>query len=118
MARTWLSIRVELVGGMHAHDLWPRPGRILMARPGMTFRMLADGLNDAFARWERSHLHAFTFVDGTRVSIRTPRDEPDDEDLDDTVVKLSRLALGASAPASRSTPTALGGFPERQDAAG
>ena len=51
MARTWLSIDVELVGGMHAHDLWPRPGRVLLARPGMTFRALADAINDAFARW-------------------------------------------------------------------
>lgn len=94
MARTWLSIRVDLVGGMHAPELWPRPGRILLARPGMTFRMLADAINDAFARWDRSHLHAFTLADGTRISVRGPWDEPDDDDLDDTETKLSRLALG------------------------
>ena len=94
MARTWLSIRVELVDGMHAPDLWPRPGRILAARPGMTFRMLAEAINDAFARWDRSHLHAFTMADGTRIGIRTPWDELDTQDLDDTQEKLSRLALG------------------------
>jgi hypothetical protein len=94
VARTWLSIRVDLVDGMHAHELWPRPGRILLARPGMTFRMLADAINDAFARWDRSHLHAFTLTDGTRVSMRGPWDEPDDEDLDDTKTTLSRLNLG------------------------
>lgn len=94
MARTWLSIRVDLVGGMDAHDLWPRPGRLLLARPGMTFRMLANAINDAFARWDRSHLHAFTFEDGSRISFRTPWDEIDDEDLDDTKEKLSRLSLG------------------------
>jgi hypothetical protein len=94
MARTWLSIQVELVGGMHAHDLWPRPGRLMLARPGMTFRTLADAINDAFARWDRSHLHVFTFADGTRIGIRTPWDEDDDEDLDDTQEKLSRLQLG------------------------
>ena len=94
MARTWLSIDVELVGGMHAHDLWPRPGRVLLARPGMTFRALADAINDAFARWELSHLHAFTLTDGTRVTMRTPWDELDDDSLDDTSTTLSRLSLG------------------------
>ena len=94
MARTWLSIRVELVDGMHTPELWPRPGRILLARPGMTFRMLADAINDAFARWDRSHLHAFTLADGTRISVRGPWDELDDDDLDDTDTKLSRLQLG------------------------
>jgi hypothetical protein len=94
VARTWLSIQVELVGGMHAHDLWPRPGRVLLARPGMTFRTLADAINDAFARWELSHLHAFTLADGTRVTMRTPWDELDDDSLDDTRTTLSRLSLG------------------------
>ncbi|MEX2627852.1 MAG: UPF0158 family protein [Ilumatobacteraceae bacterium] len=94
MARTWLAIEVELVDGAHAPELWPRPGRVLIARPGMTFRMLADAINGAFARWDRSHLHAFTLADGTRIGIRTPWDEPDDEELDDTRAKLSRLGLG------------------------
>ncbi len=60
----------------------------------MTFRMLANAINDAFARWDRSHLHAFTFEDGTRITLRTRWDEDDDEHLDDTQEKLSRLSLG------------------------
>jgi hypothetical protein len=75
VARTWLSIRVELVGGMHAHDLWPRPGRLLLARPGMTFRDLAVAIDTAFARWDLAHLHAFQLADGTRIGVRTPWDE-------------------------------------------
>jgi hypothetical protein len=94
VARTWLSIRVELVGGMHAPDLWPRPGRLLLARPGMSFRDLAVAIDDAFARWDRAHLHAFHLADGTRIGVRTPWDEVDDEDLDDRAEKLSRLQLG------------------------
>lgn len=94
MARTWLSIRVDLVDGAHAHELWPRPGRILLARPGMTFRQLADAINDAFARWDRAHLHAFTLADGTRIAIQGPWDEPDADELDDTKTTLSRLQLG------------------------
>jgi hypothetical protein len=94
MARTWLSIRVDLVDGAHAHELWPRPGRILLARPGMTFRQLADAINDAFARWDRSHLHAFTLADGTRIAIQGPWDAPDEDELDDTATNLSLLHLG------------------------
>jgi hypothetical protein len=94
VARTWYSIRVELVDGMHAPALWPRPGRILLARPGMTFRMLAAAINAAFARWDLAHLHAFTLADGTRIALRTPWDELDDDALDDTQTKLSRLQLG------------------------
>jgi hypothetical protein len=93
VARTWLSIRVELVGGMDAPDLWPRPGRLLLARPGMTFRDLAVAIDNAFARWDLSHLHVFRLADGTRIGVRTPWDE-DDEELDDRAEKLSRLQLG------------------------
>lgn len=94
MARTWLCIRVDLIEGMHAPELWPRPGRILLARPGMTFRMLADAINDAFARWDRSHLHAFTLDDGTRIAYLTEWDEPGEDQLDDRTEKLTRLRLG------------------------
>lgn len=94
MARTWLSIRVDLVEGAHAHELWPRPGRLLLARPGMSFRMLADAINAAFARWDLGHLHAFTFEDGTRIGYLTDWDEDDDGLLDDRTEKLTRLRPG------------------------
>jgi hypothetical protein len=94
VARTWLSIRVDLIEGAHAHELWPRPGRLLVARPGMSFRMLADAINAAFARWDRGHLHAFTFEDGTRIGYLTDWDEDDVGLLDDLAEKLTRLRLG------------------------
>lgn len=58
MARTWLSIRVELVSGRSV-DYWPRPGRILAAARSHSFRQLADAINHrvrplgpgAHARW-------------------------------------------------------------------
>lgn len=68
MAATHLEITVELVSGAHAHDLWPRPGRILVAARRTTFHQLADAIDDAFARWDRSHLHMFTLDDGTEIS--------------------------------------------------
>lgn len=63
MARTWLSVTVELLGG-RAADLWPWPGRVFAVGPSHTFADLADAINDAFARWDRSHLSVFTLADG------------------------------------------------------
>jgi hypothetical protein len=63
MARTWLSVTVELLGG-RGEDLWPWPGRIFAVAPSHTFLDLADAIDDAFARWDRSHLSVFTLADG------------------------------------------------------
>lgn len=63
MARTWLSIRVELVGG-RGEDLWPYPGRVLLVGPSHTFADLASAIDTAFARWDRAHLCQFTLADG------------------------------------------------------
>jgi hypothetical protein len=65
VARTHLAITVELVHGMHTGDLWPRPGRVLIAVRTATFEQLGKAIDDAFARWDRNHLHEFTLVDGT-----------------------------------------------------
>jgi hypothetical protein len=37
VARTPLAITVELVHGVHTGDLWPRPGRVLIAARTATF---------------------------------------------------------------------------------
>ncbi|MCA4135323.1 UPF0158 family protein [Arthrobacter sp. M4] len=63
MARTWLSVTVELLGG-RGEELWPWPGRIFAVGPSHTFMDLATAINDAFARWDRSHLSMFTLADG------------------------------------------------------
>ena len=95
MARTWLSICVELVEGRGEH-LWPRPGRILVAARSHSFAQLAEAIDDAFARWDRSHLHEFALADGPRLT--TPVEDDDfDEDLpaaDDRAVRLSCLQGG------------------------
>jgi hypothetical protein len=56
MARTWLSIRVELIEAVDA-PLWPRPGRIFAAARSHRFAQFATAIDDAFARWDRAHLH-------------------------------------------------------------
>ncbi|MFK3981836.1 hypothetical protein ACI2K4_15855 [Micromonospora sp. NPDC050397] len=94
MARTWLSIRVELVSG-RGDDFWPRPGRIFAAARSHTFAQLADAIDTAFSRWDRAHLHLFTLDGG--VQLATTRhwdgDEPEGT-LNDQVAKLGGLKPG------------------------
>ena len=74
MARTWLSIEVELIGG-RGEELWPRPGRIFAVGPAHTFQDFADAINTAFSRWDIAHLNEFTLADGTRITGFEPYDE-------------------------------------------
>jgi hypothetical protein len=93
MARTWLSIRVDLVEG-HGEHFWPRPGRIFAAAKTHTFAHLADAIDDSFARWDRSHLQEFTLAE-TRLAIPHPDWEVEGEVVEDyRRVKLSRLHPG------------------------
>ena len=93
MARTWLSIRVDLVEGRGERQ-WPRPGRLFAASRSHTFAQLARAIDDTFARWDLAHLHEFKLTDGMRLT--TPYDDWEELDgsVDDRKVRLSRLALG------------------------
>jgi hypothetical protein len=81
MSRTWLSIRVDLIEGCGEH-LWPRPGRTFAASRTHTFAQLADAIDDAFARWDRSHLHEFELAD-VRLSTPYAHDDRQGPWLDD-----------------------------------
>ena len=102
MARTWLSVTVELIGG-RGEELWPWPGRIFAVGPSHTFMNLADAINDAFGRWDRSHLSMFTLADGqvitdvsTGVEMAESAGGPILAPLDIESAKVSRvLELGA-----------------------
>ncbi|WP_211280806.1 hypothetical protein [Mycobacterium arosiense] len=63
MARTWLSIRVDLISG-RGEDYWPRPGRVFAASRTQRFSHLAEAIDTAFARWDRSHLFKFELGNG------------------------------------------------------
>lgn len=94
MARTWLSIRVDLVEG-HGEEFWPRPGRIFAAARSHTFKQLADAIDDTFARWDRSHLQEFTLSDRRRLCDPDPDWEIGGEVTQDYQrVKLSELRQG------------------------
>ncbi len=71
MARTWLQIRVDLVGGGPGEGR--DPGRVFIVGPGHSFAQFADAINSAFARWDLSHLHEFQLAGGRRIGF------PDDE---------------------------------------
>lgn len=88
-ASTWLSIRVELVEG-RGERYWPRPGRLFAASKSHSFAQLAVAVDDAFARWDRSHLHEFELADGTRIGMRDLESD-DDDVLDETRETISRL---------------------------
>ncbi|MDQ2851332.1 MAG: UPF0158 family protein [Actinomycetota bacterium] len=96
MARTWLSVTVELLGG-RGEDLWPWPGRIFAISPSHTFGDLADAVNDAFARWDKAHLSMFTLADGRIITDVNTADElagsiggPITVPLDIAVAKVAR----------------------------
>jgi hypothetical protein len=120
VARTHLAITVELVHGVHTGDLWPRPGRVLIAARTATFEQLGKAIDDAFARWDHNHLHEFTLADGTVIiPVRWSDGEEPERSLDGAKTRLGRLRPGEQfalpstwattgstcAPSPRSGPT-------------
>jgi hypothetical protein len=59
--------------------------------PGHTFAELAGAIDDAFARWDRGHLHQFWLAYGSLVT--TLEDAPADA-VDETCLLLAGLAPG------------------------
>ncbi len=88
-----MSIRVELVEG-RGETLWPRPGRVLAVARSHTFAELAEAIDDAFARWDISHLHQFDLADGTRLSVPDPDWDEPEAVVDDRHTMLARLERG------------------------
>jgi hypothetical protein len=94
LAQTWLSIQVDLIQG-RGEEYWPRPGRIFAAARSHSFKQLADAIDTAFARWDRSHLQAFSLADGRRLCDPDPDWEIEGEVTGDyRRVKLSQLQPG------------------------
>jgi hypothetical protein len=95
VARTHLAITVELVHGMHAGDLRPRPGRVLIAARTATFEQLGKAIDDAFARWDHNRLHEFTLADGTVIiPVRWWDGEEPEGSLDGAKARLGRPRPG------------------------
>ena len=86
-------MRVELLGGGLSGDLWPQPGRVFAVSTAHTFHAFAEAIDDAFARWDRAHLHQFQLPRlGKRVTeFRYTDDIDSTQELDADVVILGDL---------------------------
>ena len=89
MARTWLQIRVDLLGGGGVR-CDPPPGRIFIVGPGHTFEQLAVAINAAFARWDLGHLHSFELADERLIGYPDDEFEPDVVWLDHAKLMVTR----------------------------
>lgn len=91
--RGWWSVRIELLGGGNAGDLWPRPGRVFAVSSRHTFHTFAEAIDDAFARWDRSHLHEFDLpkLGKTITEFRYSDDIDPDRDLDADTLTIGEL---------------------------
>jgi hypothetical protein len=88
---------VELLGGGASGELWSTPGRIFAVSPRHTFHVFAEAIDDAFARWDRSHLHEFGIprLGKSVTEFRFSGGEEDERELDADVVMLGDvLQLG------------------------
>jgi hypothetical protein len=94
MARTWWSIRVELVGGRGEY-FWPRPGRIFAAARSHSFRQLGEAIDTAFARWDRAHLQQFVLADGRKIG------QPEFDDFDEGIIDAARTKLSTLSAGER-----------------
>jgi Plasmid pRiA4b ORF-3-like protein len=89
MARTWLRIRVELLGGGGV-DCVPSPGRIFLVGPSHTFEQFAEAIDAAFARWDLSHLHNFELKDGRLIGYPDDSFGPELVWLDHAKLKVAK----------------------------
>jgi hypothetical protein len=94
VARTWLSVTVELVEGA-GYRYWPRPGRVFAAARKHTFAELATAIDVSFGRWDLSHQWQFELEGHVYVAPADPDWESSENDkiLPETS-RLSRLAVG------------------------
>jgi hypothetical protein len=89
VARTWLRIRVDLLGGRGvACD--PSPGRIFLVGPSHSFEQFAESIDAAFARWDLSHLHNFELGDGRLIGYPDDSFAPELVWLDHAKLKVAK----------------------------
>lgn len=94
MARTWLSLTVELVEGA-GFRFWPRPGRVFAVGRKHTFEQLATAIDVSFGRWDLSHLWQFELPGHIYVAPEHPDWESGESDTVLTATsRLSRLVAG------------------------
>ncbi len=94
MARTWLSVTVELVEGA-GYRFWPRPGRVFAAARTHSFAQLATAIDVSFGRWDLGQLWQFELAGHVYVAPEDPEWQSAESDkILDGNSRLSRLAVG------------------------
>ena len=93
VARTWLSLTVELVEG-GGYRYWPRPGRVFALARSHTFAELATAIDVAFGRWDLAHAWRFELPRGFSVVPATAQGLGAEATSLPESSRLSRLALG------------------------
>ena len=92
----WSILRV-ILGSMGGKTLADPPGRDLLVSSAHTFAELASTIDQAFARWDLSHLHEFRLLDGRRI-VMDDADEFEQiaelHDLGERAYSLSSIGLG------------------------
>ena len=89
----WMVLRVVLQR-QAGEDLPDPPGRDLLVNRTHSFADLAAGIDRAFARWDRSHLHEFRFPDGRVIGMaETDEFGEHEEELDDRTETLGAAGL-------------------------
>lgn len=89
MARMWLQIRVDLLGGGGVR-CDPSPGRVFIVGPSHTFEQFAEAIDAAFARWDLSHLHVFELADERLIGFPDDSFGPEMLWLDHAKLKVAR----------------------------
>jgi hypothetical protein len=89
VVRTWLRIRVDLLGGGGV-VCDPSPGRIFLVGPSHSFEQFAEAINAAFARWDLSHLHNFELGDGRLIGYPDDSFAPEMVWLDHAKLKVAK----------------------------
>jgi pRiA4b ORF-3-like protein len=89
MARTWLQIKVDLLGGGGVRCK-SSPGRIFVVGPAHTFEQFAEAINAAFARWDLAHLHCFELADERLIGFLDDTFGPEMTWLDHAKLKVIR----------------------------
>ena len=94
VARTWLSVTVELVEGA-GYRFWPRPARVFAAARTHSFSQLATAIDVSFGRWDLSHLWQFELAGHVYVAPEDPEwASSASEKVLNGNSRLSRLAVG------------------------
>jgi len=94
VARTWLSVTVELVEGA-GYRFWPRPGRVFAAARTHSFAQLATAIDVSFGRWDLGQLWQFELAGHVYVAPEDPEWQSAESDkILDGNSRLSRLTVG------------------------